>query len=166
VDQSDRDTWTNQIAPRRSRPRSRPASASPPSRPGGRSSAGESEAIPPALAGRERHRLLPASRPPLACAWAAAAFSCPRCRPNCHQPHASKFQPSCRLPQSRCHRHPNSLFLVSRLPATSARQSTRMTLLMKKRPRLRCSSSSCQPSARQLLHRWGVDGLDLDGPRS
>lgn len=33
VDQSDRDTWTNQIAPRRSRPRSRPASASPPSRP-------------------------------------------------------------------------------------------------------------------------------------
>jgi len=32
VDQSDRDTWTNQIAPRRSRPRSRPASASPPSR--------------------------------------------------------------------------------------------------------------------------------------
>jgi hypothetical protein len=33
VDQSDRDTWTNQIAPRRSRPHSRPASASPPSRP-------------------------------------------------------------------------------------------------------------------------------------
>jgi hypothetical protein len=41
VDQSDRDTWTNQIAPRRSRPRSRPAlsprqcvaSLSPPSRP-------------------------------------------------------------------------------------------------------------------------------------
>ena len=32
VDQSDRDTWTSQIAPRRSRPRSRPASASPPSR--------------------------------------------------------------------------------------------------------------------------------------
>jgi hypothetical protein len=32
VDQSDRDTWTNQIAPRRSRPRSRPVSASPPSR--------------------------------------------------------------------------------------------------------------------------------------
>jgi hypothetical protein len=96
VDQSDRDTWTNQIAPRRSRPRSRPAlsprqclaSLSPASRSGGRSSAGESEAISPALAGRQRHRPAPASRPPIARARAAAASSRQRCRPHWHQPEA------------------------------------------------------------------------------
>jgi hypothetical protein len=76
VDQSDRDT---SLSPALS-PRQCLASLSPASRPGGRSSAGESEAIPPALAGREHHR------PPLARARAAAASSRPRCRPHCHQP--------------------------------------------------------------------------------
>jgi hypothetical protein len=68
VDQSDRAT---SLSPALS-PRQCLASLSLASRPGGRSSAGESEAIPPALAGRERHRPAPASRP--------------RCRPHCHQP--------------------------------------------------------------------------------
>jgi hypothetical protein len=63
------------------------ASLSPASRPGGRSSAGESEAIPPALAGHERHRPALASHPPLARAGAAAASSRPRCRPHCHRPY-------------------------------------------------------------------------------
>jgi hypothetical protein len=61
VDQSDRAT---SLSPALS-PRQCLASLSPASRPGRRSSAGESEAIPPALAGRERHRPAPASRPPL-----------------------------------------------------------------------------------------------------
>jgi hypothetical protein len=84
VDQSDRAT---SLSPALS-PRQCPASLSPASRPGGRSSAGESEAIPPALAGRERHRPAPASRPPLARARAAAASSRPHCRPHCHQPYS------------------------------------------------------------------------------
>jgi hypothetical protein len=62
------------------------ASLSPASRPGGRSSAGESKAISPALAGRQRHHPTPASRPPIARARAAAASSRPRCRPHWHQP--------------------------------------------------------------------------------
>jgi hypothetical protein len=78
MDQSDRATSLS--------PRQCLASLSPASRPGGRSSAGESEAIPPALVGRERHRPAPASRPPLARARAAAASSRPRCSPHCHQP--------------------------------------------------------------------------------
>jgi hypothetical protein len=80
VDQSDRAT---SLSPALS-PRQWLASLSPASRPGGRSSAGESEAIPPALAGRERHRPAPASRPPLARARAAAASSRPRCRQPSH----------------------------------------------------------------------------------
>jgi hypothetical protein len=60
VDQSDRAT---SLSPALS-PHQCLASLSPPSRPAERSSAGESEAIPPALAGRERHRPAPASRPP------------------------------------------------------------------------------------------------------
>jgi hypothetical protein len=68
------------------------ASLSPASRPSGRSSADESEAIPPALAGRERHRPAPASRPPLARARAAAASSRPRCRPRCQQPKRGESQ--------------------------------------------------------------------------
>jgi hypothetical protein len=59
VDQSDRAT---SLSPALS-PRQCLASLSPASRPEGHSSAGESEAIPPALAGRERHRPTPASRP-------------------------------------------------------------------------------------------------------
>jgi hypothetical protein len=59
VDQSDRAT---SLSPALS-PRQCLASLSPASRPGGRSSAGESEAIPSALARRERHRPTPASRP-------------------------------------------------------------------------------------------------------
>jgi hypothetical protein len=69
VDQSDRAT---SLSPALS-PRQCLASLSPASRPDGRSSAGESEAIPPALVGRERHHPAPASRP--------------RCRPHCHQPY-------------------------------------------------------------------------------
>jgi hypothetical protein len=68
-------------------PRLALASLSPASRPGGRSSAGESEAIPPALAGRERRRPATLSRPPLAHARAVAALSHPRYRPRCHQPY-------------------------------------------------------------------------------
>jgi hypothetical protein len=93
--------WTNQIATRgpvRSRhaalaralappvPRLALASLSPASRPGGRSSADESEAIPPALAERERRRPATLSRPPLAHARAVAALSRPRYRPRWHQP--------------------------------------------------------------------------------
>jgi hypothetical protein len=55
VDQSDRATSLS--------PCQCLASLSPASRPGGRSSAGESEAIPPALVGRERHRPATLSRP-------------------------------------------------------------------------------------------------------
>jgi hypothetical protein len=55
VDQSDHATSLS--------PRQCLASLSPASRPGGRSSAGESEAIPPALAGRERRRPATLSRP-------------------------------------------------------------------------------------------------------
>jgi hypothetical protein len=84
VDQSDRAT---SLSPALS-PRQCLASLSPASRPGGRSSAGESEAISPALAGRQRHRPAPASRPPIACARAAAASSRPRCRPHWHQPYS------------------------------------------------------------------------------
>jgi hypothetical protein len=65
-------------------PRQCLASLSPPSRPGGRSSAGESEAIPPALAGRERSRPATLSRPPLAHARAVAALYRPRYRSRCH----------------------------------------------------------------------------------
>jgi hypothetical protein len=79
VDQSDRATSLS--------PRQCLASLSPASRPGGRSSAGESEAIPPALAGRERRRPATLSRPPLAHARAVAALSRPRYRPRCHQPY-------------------------------------------------------------------------------
>jgi hypothetical protein len=79
VDQSDRVTSLS--------PRQCLASLSPASRPGGRSSADESEAIPPALAGRERHRPAPASRPPLAHARATTASSRLRCRAHCHQPY-------------------------------------------------------------------------------
>jgi hypothetical protein len=53
----------------------------------GVTSAGESEAIPPALAGRERRRPATLSRPPLAHARAVAALSRPRYRPRCHQPY-------------------------------------------------------------------------------
>jgi hypothetical protein len=72
VDQSDRAT---SLSPALS-PRQCLASLSPP-RPGGRSSAGESEAIPLALVGRERHRPAPASRLPLARAAARTATSLP-----------------------------------------------------------------------------------------
>jgi hypothetical protein len=67
-------------------PRLALASLSPASRPSGRSSAGESEAIPPSLAGRERRRPATLSHPPLAHARAVAALSRPRYRPRCHQP--------------------------------------------------------------------------------
>jgi hypothetical protein len=88
VDQSDRAT---SLSPALS-PRQCLASLSPPSRPGGRSNAGESEAISPALAGRQRHRPAPASRPPIARARAAAASSRPRCRPHWHQPKHLPFR--------------------------------------------------------------------------
>jgi hypothetical protein len=84
VDQSDRATSLSPtLSPRQCLAL---ASLSPASRSGGRSSAGESEAIPPALAGRERRRPTTLSRPPLAHARAVAALSRPRYRPRCHQP--------------------------------------------------------------------------------
>jgi hypothetical protein len=77
VDQSDRATrhvaLARALAP--PVPRLPLASLSPRSRPGGRSSAGESEAISPALAGRQRHRPAPASRPPIARAAARTGTS-------------------------------------------------------------------------------------------
>jgi hypothetical protein len=91
VDQSDRATSLSPaLSPRALAPPVRRlplASLSPASRPGGHSSAGESEAISPALAGRQRHRPASPSRPPIARARAAAASSRPRCRPHWHQPH-------------------------------------------------------------------------------
>jgi hypothetical protein len=75
VDQSDRATSLSPALSPRQCLASPLASLSPASRPSGRSSAGESEAIPPALAGRERHRPAPASRPPLARAAARTATS-------------------------------------------------------------------------------------------
>ena len=67
VDQSDRATSLSPaLSPRALAPpvpRLPLASLSPASRPGGRSSAGESEAIPPALAGRERRRPATLSHP-------------------------------------------------------------------------------------------------------
>jgi hypothetical protein len=88
VDQSDRATSLSPALSLRALappvPRLPLASLSPASRPGERSSAGESEAISPALAGRQRHRPAPASRLPIACARAAAASSRPRCRPHWH----------------------------------------------------------------------------------
>jgi hypothetical protein len=86
VDQSDRATSLSLRALAPPVPRLALASLSPASRPGGRSSAGESEAIPPALTGRERRRPATLSRPPLAHARAVAALSRPRYRPRCHQP--------------------------------------------------------------------------------
>jgi hypothetical protein len=99
VDQSDRAT---SLSPRQCLAL---ASLSPASRPGRRSSAGESEAIPPALAGRERRRPATLSRPPLAHARAVAALSRPRYRPRCHQPQARFFcfsMTRCRLVRSPC----------------------------------------------------------------
>jgi hypothetical protein len=97
VDQSDRATSLSPaLSPRALAPpvpRLSLASLSPASRPGGRSSAGNSEAISPTLVGRQRYRPAPVSRPPIARTRAAAASSRPRCRPHWHQPNGAVHAP-------------------------------------------------------------------------